>query len=80
MLRKAENLINSGSPPFLFPCCSAIFPTVIQQGHRYGAWGYLYLQVSQALNLQVVKELSSYRFAKELSQMNRRLPIFSHQM
>ena len=26
MLRKAEIPMNSGSPPFLFPYCSAIFP------------------------------------------------------
>ena len=26
MLRKAEAPINKGSPPFLFPYCSAIFP------------------------------------------------------
>lgn len=26
MLRKAKTLIKSGSPPFLFPYCSAIFP------------------------------------------------------
>ena len=40
----------------------------------------MFIQVSQVLNLQIVKELSSYHFAKELSQMNRRLSLYSHQM
>ena len=30
MLRKAETPINSGSPPLLFPYCSAIFPPILK--------------------------------------------------
>ena len=36
MLRKAEIPMNSGSPPFHFPCCSAIFPTANKKEDNFG--------------------------------------------
>lgn len=36
MLLKAETPIKSGSPPFLFPYCSAIFPTANKKEDNFG--------------------------------------------